>query len=118
MTSRTQAPSRHVSGWTALGVVAAIVLALMLIAYGAWWLAAQITGDTIPGNPFVAFGFRQYRELWTPLATVFTIIAEAVVIGVAVWGLVRWSQRSKIDRRAKAMASPRDLSEVTGRSAV
>ncbi|NKY88899.1 type IV secretory system conjugative DNA transfer family protein [Nocardia veterana] len=94
------------------------MLVLLLVAYGAWWLAAQLTGDTIPGNPFVAFGFRRYRALWTPLATVFTVIAESALVGVAVWALVRRFRRSEIDKRATTIADYRELSEVTGRSAL
>lgn len=116
--TRTQAPRQRVSGWTALLVLACVAMVMLLVAYGAWRLATVFTGDPLPGNPFVAFGYSRHRATWTPLATVFTVIAELALICAAMWAARRWTRRPDIDKRATLMAGARELSEVAGRSAV
>lgn len=116
--TRTEAPSRHVTEWEIVLRVIVIAFIMMLIAFVAWWLAAQIHGPAIPFNPFLAFGHARYRALWSPLATGFTIVAEAGAITAAALVARRWRATSPIDKRARGMASPRQLKEVAGRSAV
>ncbi|WP_280489904.1 type IV secretory system conjugative DNA transfer family protein [Nocardia carnea] len=117
MRNRVHAPAVRVSGYTALLVVACVAAVLLLVAYGAWWLASQITGTPIPGNPLLAFGYARYRDQWSPLATVFTVIAEAALLAAVVWAGRRWSQRSELEKRSVVLARPEELREIAGASA-
>ncbi|MFI7524570.1 type IV secretory system conjugative DNA transfer family protein [Nocardia salmonicida] len=106
-------------GHLAVLILLTVVSVLVMIAFGSWHLAAQFTGDTIPSNPWMAFGRSRYRAMWTPLATVFTAIAEFVVIGAAAIVAARVMNRgSEIDRRAKVLTSPRQLTGIAGPTAV
>ena len=117
--TRAQAPSRHVNGNVAIIALCVVALIMWLVAFGAWWLAAAITGHSIPSNPFIAFGHARYRAQWSTLATAFTVIAEVALVAVAVWAAVRLTRGSEIDKRARrSMAAPHELREVSGRSAV
>ncbi|MGW4356871.1 TraM recognition domain-containing protein [Nocardia sp. NPDC004582] len=117
--TRPQAPARHTTGWEILLFLIVAAFIMGLVAFGAWWLAAQISGPAIPFNPFLAFGHAKYRALWSPLATVFAVIADAALIGAALWIGMRLTSGSELDKRAAhSMAAPSDLSEIAGRSAV
>ncbi|MGW6728752.1 type IV secretory system conjugative DNA transfer family protein [Nocardia sp. NPDC055029] len=119
MSARRHAPEYHMTGYTALLILLTVAVVLLMIAFGSWHLAAQFTGDDIPTNPWMAFGRSRYRALWTPLATVFTVIAEAALIGLAVLVALRLTTRgSEIDRRAKVLAPARTLTEIAGPTAV
>ncbi|ATL72483.1 type IV secretory system conjugative DNA transfer family protein [Nocardia terpenica] len=116
---RTQAPAHHRSGWTALLILLCAGLVLGSAAYGAWWLAAWLSGDPTPTNPLaVAIGTTTFQARWSPLATAFTVITESALIGGAIRAARSWRSVSQLDQRATAMATPRELSEVAGRSAI
>lgn len=115
MRNRAYAPAVRVSGYTALLMVFGAAAIMGVVAYGAWWLATQITGGHIPSNPFAAFVTA--RDQWTPVATVLTVIGEGALVAAVAWGANRWYRRSDLEKRSVVLAQAGELREVAGASA-
>ncbi|KQU28414.1 MULTISPECIES: type IV secretory system conjugative DNA transfer family protein [unclassified Rhodococcus (in: high G+C Gram-positive bacteria)] len=103
-----------------VGIVA--LIALLLVSYGALWAghAAAGTAALVPGNPVqalieVAAGSLTWPTLSTVVLILAAMLAVAALTGVAV--LRRGRGTTAVDAKAKLMASPSELTGVTGNQA-
>lgn len=97
-------------------IIAAFVAAgaTVAVAYLCWWAAIRVTSDIpVPGWT----EFTQPAQ-WPGLATVFVSFGETLLVAAALTVWLRGTRRHELERRAKVMASPRKLSEVTGHDAL
>ena len=99
-------------------------VALVAAAYGALRAGHALTGTgaSIPGNPFQALiEVATGKLVWPTVSTVLLVLgALAVLALVFLAGYLRRQRRgpsASIDARAKLMASPSQLTGVTGKQA-
>ena len=110
------------SGLVELALVGGVVV-LLAIAYAALWSGRWISGasDPISSNPFSALIEATTGDAAWPVASTVIAIALLVLCTAAATAavIVRGARRPKdrFDDIARHMAAPKDLSEVTGRSA-
>ena len=99
-------------------------VALVAAAYGALRAGHALTGTgaSIPGNPFQALiEVATGKLVWPTVSTVLLVLGALAVLALAfLAGYLRRQRRgpsASIDARAKLMASPSQLTGVTGKQA-
>lgn len=117
--NRRREPGRYDAGTILLAVFVGILLAVVGVVWAAVSIGSSLdaVNPALPRNPVNLFlELLRGRLVWPPSATwltvVFSILALAIVVGIAV-AIARFrSRRSRVDRSAAYLARGRDLSEL------
>ncbi|WP_331723000.1 TraM recognition domain-containing protein [Nocardia sp. NBC_00511] len=113
MTTRRATPDQRLSSDVTILVLFAAAAAVAAVAYCCWSVAIHLLGD-IPDPASNAFA---RPGTWPGLAIVLTALGESALVAVTTAVLRKRVRRHEIERRAKVMAPPRRLREVTGADA-
>lgn len=104
-----------------LGLVLAAVTVLA-VGWVSLHLAARLHGDRAPANNPVQLlvDVATKRTSWSITATVVAVLLVALVVAGVVggWRLASRHGKNDVDRAARYLASPRDVSHLTGKGAV
>ncbi|MBL1080295.1 TraM recognition domain-containing protein [Nocardia sp. 2] len=113
MTTRRAAPAGRITGDMVVIATAAVVTTVVGVGYCAWWASMAALGS-VGANPWQQF---QAPDTWPVLAVAAVGLAESLLIVAGALVTAKMVRRHEVTRRARVMAGPHRLREVSGAGA-